>query len=348
MKKIRWTVRIVILLVILGIAAAALAPWNLPVYTPPDESVPEYKKKEELALFKLDLCAGEKTVFLSKPVKFSMDELNILFHKHFLEPGGNKEAIFSLEHIALEEKNDRIRLLAFMKLFDTVPVVFRADGMLSDGGQIQVDSAALGNLPLLRCNSYVEAMLQRLFTENQEIRRVFERAESISLDDGDLVFKLRPPEKETPKAGSAAEPAGVAKAASVRKSITLQDTKNLIGDKRIPHGELSPEDVALKCAVALELCDWVAFSETQRSEKAEKFRNRKITPDEKKRRAENLKANSRHEVLSSEVHPGSPETVSVILREQYPQFGTVIAKLGLEKTSAGWVVVSEDIIERKM
>lgn len=200
-KIISRIVKILVLLALLGIAAAALVPWDLPVYTAPDESTNDYKKKEETALFKLQLCTAEKLPRLFKAVKFSMDELNILFSRHFLKSGENKTIAWSLDHVVFSEENDRIRMLVFAKMFDTLPVVFRAEGLPAAGKSaempltIQVDSATIGHLPLPFCNSYVGPALRKFLAANDEIRLVFERSESVSLDDDDLVFKFSEPEK---------------------------------------------------------------------------------------------------------------------------------------------------------
>ena len=337
---LKWVLRIV-LLAIVGLLAAALIPWKLPVYTAPDESTKEFKKNEMSAQLKLDLALAETVP--SIPVKLSIDELNILFNKHFLDQGENKTMSLSLEHIVFSKENDRIRMLGFARLFKTVPVVFRADGMFSAGStvedplSIQVDSSAIGHLPLLYCNSIAASQLRKLFLGNDEIKRVFERTQSVTLEGDVLVFKFG---KKLPPDGDA-EGADGNKAPSVKRSVTLSEAaKNLTGKKRIPHSQLSPEDVALKYFVAGGLFNWVAYSETLPEDEAKEFRKRKTTSEEKKSRAEMLKQDCLIEILSSEVHSGSPETASVILRLQESS-SAVIVKLGLQKTSSGWVVVSK-------
>ena len=218
-KIIRWTVRILLLLIVLGLLAAVLAPWGLPVYTAPDETTDEFKKKEEQAKFKLELYSAEKAPRFLKPVSFSMEELNILFSKHFLKEGENKTTAWTLEHVVLSKENDRIRMLVFAKMFDHIPVLFRADGMVSAGGSaetplaIQVDSAAIGHLPLFYCNSFVSSKLVKILSGNDEIKRIFERAGSVSLKEESLVFDFRQPEKSTASEVETAEPPKV-KAAS--------------------------------------------------------------------------------------------------------------------------------------
>lgn len=207
-KIVRFAVRVLIPLVILGVAAAALAPWDLPVYTAPDETTDDFKKNEGKAQLKLEVCLAAKEPRFLKPVKFSMEELNILFSRRFLKPDENKTVVWTLEHIVLSEENDRIRMLVFAKLFDVVPVVFRADGMPAAGGSpeipltVQVDSAFIGHLPLLYCNSFVGAQIAKFLSGNDEIKSIFGRAGSVSLDDDDLVFDFSPSENKTTNAGS--------------------------------------------------------------------------------------------------------------------------------------------------
>ena len=64
-------------------------------------------------------------------------------------------------------------------------------------------------------------------------------------------------------------------AAPAVKSMTLRDTKNLTGDRRIPHSKLAPEEVALKNAASFVLYDWAAYSETLPAAQAAKWRNKK-------------------------------------------------------------------------
>lgn len=231
-KIIRWTIRLLLLLIIIGILGAALAPWGLPVYTPLDESADDFKKKEEQALFKLELCSAEKAPRKLKPASFSMEELNILFSKHFLKEGENKTTAWTLEHVVLSKKADRIQMLVFAKLFDCIPVVFRANGMASAGGssetplKIQVDSSFIGRLPLLYCNSFVGSKLEKILTENDEIKRVFERAESVTLEDEALVFKFRQSEKTTAGEGDAAESEAKASSSSDSDSSSTPAKKS--------------------------------------------------------------------------------------------------------------------------
>ena len=186
----------IVLLVIIGIAAAALIPWKLPIYTAPDETTPEFKKNETSAMLKMDVYAAEKPFATSRPVKISLDELNILFSKRFVKPGEKLSAASTLDHIVFSKEGDRIRMLVFIKIFNTVPVVFRTDGMFSAGEsageplQIQVDSAVIGHLPLLYCNTIVAKQLGKLFVANDEIKRIFERTQSVTLEGDDFVFQF--------------------------------------------------------------------------------------------------------------------------------------------------------------
>ena len=251
-KSVRWTVRILILLILVGLVGTALAPWGLPVYTAPDETSDDFKKKEEKALSKLQMWSAKEDprtsafaetrkrhsdLQLIMKVKFSMEELNILFSKHFLKPGENKNKVWTLEHVVFSEENDRIRMLVFAKLFDFVPVVFRADGMAAAGGSaetpltIHVDSSAIGHLPLLYCNSFVSTRLAKAFSGNGEIKLVFERAESVSLDDDALVFKFRLPENKEDEGNEAGAKSSAAPDAG-RTAAPVSKGKKKSGKKK--------------------------------------------------------------------------------------------------------------------
>ena len=135
-------------------------------------------------------------------------------------------------------------------------------------------------------------------------------------------------------------------AAPAVKSITLRDTQNLTGDRRIPHSKLTPEAVALKNAAAFVLYDWVAYSETLPAAQAAKWRNKKVTPGQRKTRAQSLKANHQYTVISAEQQPDAskPATATVVMEERIQK--TVCKyKLTLRKTSGGWVVVAFDEIK---
>ena len=132
-------------------------------------------------------------------------------------------------------------------------------------------------------------------------------------------------------------------AAPAVRSITLRDTRNLTGDRRIPHSKLAPEEVALKNAASFVLYDWAAYSETLPADQAAKWRNKKITPGQIKTRARSLKANHQYTVISAErqTPTAKPDTVTVIMEEKVLTEVNK-SKLTLQKTPAGWVVTAFD------
>lgn len=201
-SAIRWTVRILVVLVILGVAAAAFAPWGLPVYVAPDENSAAFKEKEENAMFKLKFFSAERLARLPEKESITIEELNILFSKYFLKPGENKSAAWTLDHIYLIPEKDSITTQIFARLFDTVPVVFQVKGMAGiksgDSNEIslRIDSAVIGHLPLFFCEKPVAGKLEE-FLDNDELERVFKRTESITLENDKLVFRFRPQEKVT-------------------------------------------------------------------------------------------------------------------------------------------------------
>jgi len=235
-KAIRWTVRILVLLVILGVAAAAFAPWDLPVYVAPDENSADFKAKEESAMLKLKFFSAERLYRLPEKEAISIDELNILFCKYFLKPGENKSFAWTLDHVYFIPEKDSIKTQVFARLFDTIPVVFQFKGMAgiksgeSDGISLRIDSAAIGHLPLIFCEKSVAGKLEEFF-DNDELKRVFNRTESITLEKDQLVFRFRPQEK---MAEAVAEPAVEKKPAEIQeKSIpSPKKSKKSSGKKK--------------------------------------------------------------------------------------------------------------------
>ena len=226
-KAIRWTVRILVLLVILGVAAAAFAPWDLPVYVAPNENSADFKAKEESAMLKLKFFSEERLYRLPEKESISIDELNILFCKYFLKPGENKSFAWTLDHIYFIPEKDSIKTQVFARLFDTIPVVFQFKGMAgiksgdSNDISLRIDSAVIGHLPLIFCEKPVAGKLEE-FLNNDELKRVFKRTESITLDKDQLVFRFRPQEKVTE---AAAAPA-VEKPAEVQKKSMPSSKKS--------------------------------------------------------------------------------------------------------------------------
>ena len=135
-------------------------------------------------------------------------------------------------------------------------------------------------------------------------------------------------------------------AAPVVKSITLRDNKNLIGNRRIPHSQLAPEEVALKNAVAFVLYDWAAYSETLPADQAAKWKNKKVTPGQQRTRVQSLKVNHQYTVISAEqkTNASKPATATVIVEERIAK-AVLKYKLTLQKTPAGWVVVTFDVMK---
>lgn len=227
-KIIRWTVRILVLIVILGAGAAAFIPWGLPVYVAPDEKSADFKKKEETALFKLKLCAAENMPRLPEKADISLEEINILFDRYFLKTDENKTASWTIEHIVLVPGTDRVGMRVYVKLFGKVPMLFQIEGMpepVSDDDhlRVRVDSATVGHLPLFFCSKAAGKKLADLLTENDELERIFKRTETITLEKDGFVFKFRRENGKAPASvpenvsaakedGAAAAPAAVKKA----------------------------------------------------------------------------------------------------------------------------------------
>ena len=206
LSAVRWTVRILVLGLLVGGIAAALIPWGLPVYVEPDKNADEYKKQKESALFKLQFYSAEKIHIFPETEKISIDELNILFNEHLLKPGENKTATWVLDHVFFIANNDRITMQVFIRIFDTVPAVLQFTGLPelksgSDKITFQLDSAVAGRLPLAFCNKLLAEKIESIFNEDDELARVFKRTESITLKNNkELIFRFRQQKKEASEA----------------------------------------------------------------------------------------------------------------------------------------------------
>lgn len=236
LSAIRWTVRIVVLVVILGGAAAAFAPWGLPTYVAPDENSADFKKKEETAMAKLKLFAGEKGPRVPVNAEITIDELNVLFFKYFLKPGENKTSSWTLDHIVFAPEGDRLTMQVYAKMFGKVPVVFQTVGMpevKDDSFACRIDSAKLGHLPLFFCNKVAARKIEKFF-EDDELERLFKRTSSITPGRNSLIFHIRgsqgKPESVAEKAEEAVEE--VVEAAEEKAEKAVKKLRKKSGKKK--------------------------------------------------------------------------------------------------------------------
>ena len=126
-------------------------------------------------------------------------------------------------------------------------------------------------------------------------------------------------------------------------AVTLQDNKKLVGPGRIPHKNLSAEQVALKNVVAFTLYEWESYCETLPEDEAQVFRNQKNSPALLESREQSLKVNHRYEAVSVKTQGNKSE----VIVEENIKNKKCRYKIVLEKKATGWIVVSLDTIAKK-
>ena len=118
-----------------------------------------------------------------------------------------------------------------------------------------------------------------------------------------------------------------------------RETRNLVGAKRLPHKKLSPNQAALKHVIAPALEDWPAYCETLPPEQAAEWRKNNIVPSGgKMKRGQAARLTPRIDIVYSKKKSGA---MIVVIEERFPNL-TKRYTMTLEKTPAGWIVVSKE------
>ena len=126
---------------------------------------------------------------------------------------------------------------------------------------------------------------------------------------------------------------------AVPRFTTQRETRDLVGVKRLPHKKLNPSQVALKNVTALALDDWPAYCETLPPEQAAEWRKNIGTSDVKIRRGQAARLIPQIDIVHSRKKSGA---MIVVVEERFPNL-TKRYTMTLEKTRAGWLVVSKEV-----